>query len=98
MTYNELRNALKNLRSTGYTLKIKLSGKGITKEVLQDEYNRLTTTKTPAPVAPHSFKAMVKFSTPHPKPLGFILKSWNHRIAETIFLSDWYGDEYYRIA
>jgi hypothetical protein len=43
MTYNELRDALKTLRDAGKT-DIKLSGKGITKDVLQAEYDRVTRT------------------------------------------------------
>jgi hypothetical protein len=97
MTYNELRNALKTLRSNGSTLTIKLSGKGITKDVLQAEYDRLTTTKAPNTPVAHSFKAMApqKIQT---KARGFIIKSWKERVSEVILLSDWYGDEYYRIA
>ena len=56
MTYNELRDALKSFRDAGKT-DIKLSGKGITKDVLQAEYDRLT--RTDDVKVAHTFSDMV---------------------------------------
>jgi N-acetylglucosamine-6-phosphate deacetylase len=48
MTYNELRTALKDLRDNqGVELETTLSGKGVTKETLQAEYDRVMSVKAP---------------------------------------------------
>jgi hypothetical protein len=88
MSYTELQAALKDLRDNhGVELQTKLAGKGITKEVLQAEYDRVTAknVETPSkevetvlepikPVVAHSFKAMVTVQRQR-KAKGFTVKS-----------------------
>jgi hypothetical protein len=69
MTYNELRAALKDLRDNhGATLKTKLGGKGVTRETLQAEYDRLTTPKPTAKI--YEFRSMAPKKR-RPKAQGF---------------------------
>jgi predicted Abi (CAAX) family protease len=88
MSYTELQAALKDLRDNhGVELQTKLAGKGVTKEVLQAEYDRVTqqVDETPSKevetvlepvklVVAHSFKAMVPAQRQR-KAKGFTVKS-----------------------